>query len=402
MRVMIGLWIISLLLLLEETRGGIITEHSMDCVYDTPSDSSKFDHFKFTADKCKPCLWPQEVVPGYRTKYDTCVGGNGGAGFQIHRNDTTVESIVVWLGGHGNGFHAMKIGLFNGVERLFGLIPHGKSNSPTASFKFKPGEFLVGTLTISDNGHGTRVGYLYFKTSLGRTFEVGTLRRPYYFATQNSFLTGFHGSYGHEIDNLGVIMLAPVKSSKLFDVNYESTNELNQLLQPKSYLGLFCNLGSAPQSNQVSFKKTLGVKHEWEYESEFEQKYSVTIEAKVPIIKNGKEKEDQLEIEGSFKPEIAFETTTTTSTKIETLTQNTFSFPLIIPGNSFVKAEFFWYEVPINLTFTGTMQYSLLSGKTLSYNIRGKYSGLITSGIDANYSTFTVADYSDCLAYETM
>lgn len=363
-------------------------EGSKLCKWRYGLEDASHSVYKNTAGNCNPCIWNYEFLPrAYEDKY-TCIGGKDGRGFQIHRRGTSVQVILVWLGGHKHGFRSMYVRLFSGEAGFFGSFKFAK---PDASFVFNYQETLVGSVTLGLNSDGTRIGYLHFKTSEGREFKVGTLRKPFYIPSRETFLTGFYGKHGADINSLAIILMARVESVNLVNVDYTSLDSLKAVPEIQSHVAGYCNLGYVKQSNQLSLKKTVGIKHEWTSERKLGHQVSLNVEAKVPIFEKSK---------GELK--FSLDEESVHSESVDTTSERTMNFPVVVPPQSYVKAEFFWSESPIELNYTGTLVYRFKNLQKSSFPVSGVYKGLIVSSLQANYSTFPVSDYSDCLRYDKL
>lgn len=92
------------------------------------------------------------------------VGGEGGAPFSLTGEDNggSLEKIEVWVG--GVQVKAVKVWLSDGKSETF-----GKPAGPYQEYAFKLGECFT-SLSLWDNGEGSRLGAIKFKTNQGGIF----------------------------------------------------------------------------------------------------------------------------------------------------------------------------------------------------------------------------------------
>lgn len=307
-----------------------------------------------------------------------CIGASTGEGFRFHAFSTTVKTLRVWTGGEHNGFRAIYVQLFNDEVGVFGTIP---AEAPSAEITFGPGEYITGSMIIGGNGIGTRAGYLHFKTSAGQEFAAGTQHTPYFFSSGESFLTGIigkqgPGKHGNEIYNLGLMMMKSVKSGRMFNLNYPTLESYNQGLQPQVYKGSFCNIGNVQQTQKATFTKREGEKRIWTNSISFEVGMSITVEGGVPGVYS---------VKGEFKWKLG--TSSTYTREVETTRTQQMEFPVVVPAQSSVSAQFTWFDSKVNLPYTAVLEYTFTDGTISRFNVDGIFDGAYISNVNAIFET---------------
>lgn len=325
--------------------------------------------------RCTPVsLHSYETIPVSQAGF-SCIGGDRGSGFVFHDFGTTVKTIRAWAGYKvpNGGLRALFVELYNGKVKVFGKIP---AAGPDAQITLSPGETITGSIIIGGNGIGTRAGYIYFKTSAGQEFEIGKFHTPYYFHSGESFLTGFFGNHGSDIDNLGVIMMKPLKSGRMYNLNYPTLESYNQGLQPQVYKGTFCNIGSVKQTQKAVFTKSEGEKRIWKSSISFEFGMSIAVEGSVPVVGKVNEK---------FSWKLG--TSSTYTKQVETIQTQQMEFPVVVSEFSSVSAQFTWFDSKVNLPYTATLEYTFADGTVSKFNVDGIFDGAYISNVDVVFES---------------
>jgi hypothetical protein len=328
-------------------------------------------------------IWQYETIPLAQSGAG-CIGGLGGGDFQIHDYGTTVKEIRAWTGGEKNGLKALYVELFNGRTGVYGNIP---AYGPAAVIVLSPGETIVGTMELCGNGIGSRTGYIYFKTSKGQEFKVGDEHTPYYFQSGESFLTGFFGRHGTEIDHLGFIMMKKFNSGRMFNLNYPTIDTYNSGLSPQVYKATFCNdAPSSAQTQSAKFTKSEGERHSFENSVSFEFGMTLSVEGGLPLVAKNT-------IGFSWKIGASGKWTQETNS-VRTQEQN---FPVSIPARSRVTAQFTWFDSQVDLPYTAVMEYTFTDGSIASWPVNGIFKGTYISNVDASFHTTDLQSGEYCL-----
>jgi len=307
-----------------------------------------------------------------------CIGGCGGIAFTMHDYMTSVRDLRIWWG-HGaeyNGFKAIQVVFFNGKQQTQGVLP---ASGADASFTFNAGEFLDGVVTLSGNGHGTRTGYLHFKTNTGREFSAGNLHTPYYFEATGSLLAGFFGQAGSDIDQLGLLLFKPVKKLQITGVNYPTLDSYLSGLNPSSIVDRpYCNNGSVDQHEVRKVSVTTGSKEVWHLSmtESFEMTVSIEVTAGVPEVEQTKDST-------SFKWGVS----STQDYSMEQDTTNTVEEDLQItyPANTKGEISFTQFDSKINVPWVGQERITFNDGSSMTMSVSGTYNGVYVSKITPVY-----------------
>lgn len=212
------------------------------------------------------------------------VGGCGGRLFDLSMYPAgVVESIEVW---HERRFwNALRVKWFNQWSEK----EAGKRGGSRNKFTFKRGEKVKGDIRVGTSTFlGGRFSYLKLSTDKGRTFEVGSGTENYYtMFSGNSFLSGFRGGGGSDIDALGIMMWKPIKSVSLIDVLYPKL-DVQAKIQSPIEIGsrTYCNPNTYPSPHAtvtVTKNVTEGTQACFSLGTSFEFGSSVTVSAGLPV-----------------------------------------------------------------------------------------------------------------------
>ena len=144
--------------------------------------------------------------------------GGGETKFEYHEFGKSVQTIEAWQS--GRDIRCIKVKWFD-LEKEPVTIGTQPDGNPTVSFTFERGDPLTGDIVLSSNsatgaGAAAKIGYIFFKTKGGKTFEVGDSGGPdYRFPSGESYLMGFQGWSGANVHILGLYMMKPYPKYKL-------------------------------------------------------------------------------------------------------------------------------------------------------------------------------------------
>eukprot|EP00927_Polykrikos_kofoidii_P057341 TRINITY_DN5145_c0_g1_i1.p1 TRINITY_DN5145_c0_g1~~TRINITY_DN5145_c0_g1_i1.p1 ORF type:complete len:380 (-),score=34.23 TRINITY_DN5145_c0_g1_i1:22-1161(-) len=228
--------------------------------------------------------WPSNDAGG------ACVGGSSGVDFHHHQKEGVVRSLTVWYTSHADsnsGVKAIRLEYFNDLKtHIFGHSEHGQTHQ---TIRFQPGETLVGDLTLSGNGFGTRLGFIEFSTSAGQHFAAGqNSHKKYLFPSGNSFISGVAGRAGADIDSLAFIFWKPLTGLKYVAISYPTLDSLAKMRSPEVVASFdYCNDNDVPRqfvSSTLSKEETIG--SDSCFTASFSETIgsSLTVEASVPTL----------------------------------------------------------------------------------------------------------------------
>jgi len=210
-----------------------------------------------------------------------CVGGCDGNNFQIHTAGKIVSKLRIWLEWY-EGISAISVAYFGET----GYHTVGSPGSGSTEIVFKPGETIVGDVTLSGNGIGTNLGYIAFKTSTGQNFAAGENNHDkYYFDSGNSFISGIFGRSGVSINSLAFTFWKPIKSVRYLGITYPSLDSLAKIQTPTLVASQdFCNDNdiARPFAGQTKeTDETTG--HDSCFEASFSENFGMSVEVKAGI-----------------------------------------------------------------------------------------------------------------------
>jgi len=321
-----------------------------------------------------------------------CIGGSGGSPFYMHSYKTTVRTLRVWWG-HGSpydGFKAIQVEYFNDKTATKGGVP---SSGPDASFTFKAGEFIQGSIVLGGNGHGTRTGYLYFKTNLGRKFTAGNLHTPYYLPATGSLLAGFFGNSANDIDHLGIYLFKPISKLEIYGVDYPTLDSYLAGLTPTSIMDRpYCNNTPSNQGEIREVTVTHGSSENWSLSTtaSFEMTVGISVTAGVPEVFGAT-------TNTQYKWGIS--TTGSYSMTQDTKTTVKEQFSFIYPAQTKGRHTITQFDSNINVPWEGAERITFTDGSSMVIAVKGEYAGVYVSSTRHVYDS-TPCDPCDCSEYE--
>lgn len=292
------------------------------------------------------------------------IGGCGGEKFLYHSYGSAVEHIKAWKGGASDGLKAIYFQTFDGQTFTIGQIPVGP---PTKEFTFKVGERLKGNMILTGNGIGTRTGYIKFQTSLGNTFEVGNQKTNYIYDSKDSYLMGFFGTHGADVDTLGFLLMKELENQYLSDVDYELASV--SLSQPIRFREVeFTNPHNVEDTVVERIEQEMSTTKEWSVAGSFSFTYSSSVEAGVP---------GAAETTTGWSISVGV-TASYTNTKFES-NVNSNEYTAVVPACSYGNIDWTYFESTQPVSFRGALVYEFKDGSTpLRIDVDGVYKGVIT------------------------
>jgi len=327
-------------------------------------------------------IYPYESIP-ISTSGAGCIGGCDGTPFEFHDYATTVSVLRAWTGGSSDGIHALDIELFNGRRQTFGQAP---GTGPSATIQFALGEMIVGDIELCGNGVGTRLGFIRFTTSAGQKFQVGEEHATYYFPSGNSFLVGFFGQSGSDINHLGLLMMKSVTSGQLTNVKYPTLNVYTEGLSPKEYKSTLCNDDkSQSQTQSVSFTKTVGESYTWTLSASIAISGSISVSAGIPLIAHVSEE---------LRWDVGI--TASYSRTVDTTKTETTSFPVTVPPRERIFATFSWWDSLCHVPYTANMYYTFSDRSNYTFPISDAYTGAYITSVIGDYHSVPLQANESC------
>ncbi|KAK7177045.1 hypothetical protein R3I93_001101 [Phoxinus phoxinus] len=300
------------------------------------------------------------------------VGGEGGVQFSFtgQSNGASLEKIGVWVG--GSQVKAVIVWLSDGRSETF-----GEPDGPYQEYKFQPGECFT-SLSLWDNGEGTRLGAIKFKTNRGGDFfaKMTEYKLPTEISIDvgSGYCLGVEGRSGSDIDNMGFMFLNAVQSTVLTNVNYPTINQLiPQVIVEEIKSISYKNDSSVTQKQRVDTSKKVTKQSSWSVSESLTKAFSVEVKAGVPGI---------VECSAGFSVTVGPESTysqTHTAERNETL-----STDVNVPPGKKVKVVITIGRAAFDLPYTGTVQITCKNGSVLQYETQGTYKGTTYTDLKVN------------------
>lgn len=324
-------------------------------------------------------VWPRNQNGG------GCVGGCGGAEFQINRHGGTIKEMMVWTGTNDKNSHIKAIRFtYHDNHRVVKGDSRGGGGPWT--FRFNPGEYVVGDVALSGDGRGRRLGSIRFGTSLGRTFDVG-MRSPfrYLFPSGNSYITGFMGRAGSDIDQLGFVFWKPITSITYESITYPTLQTLARIRAPARVESrTYCNAAPIPlpSAERWIFENvTTGENSCLESNMSTQFSASVRVSGGIPIVKefNG---EAHWNVSASRSQQNCRNYSRTVAVNL--------TFPGIsVPANTRFEYTYSQWKGTLNrLPFVATLNIRMNDGTSFKRRETGTYEGVSFNDIKESYDNF--------------
>jgi len=341
--------------------GAVIRERNLT----RPSPSSEVCYCTFNVfsgfDKAPDCT---------NTPITECIGGCGGNVISYPRQlGQPITRLKAWQG-CGTDHNGLK-----GIQITYqtGTYMFGNTCGGGVEIIFDVGEYIVGDITISGNGVGTKVGYIQFKTNKGKNFQIGDSGHNHYiFPADGAYLTGIHGRSSADLDQIGFIITEPIDSTDLENMRYPTLGSLKSGLSPAVlFKDTYYNKSPNEIGNQKTVEESTGESKCWKSTFGTTFGMSLTVEAGAPII-GGK-------VETGFKWEVStsseHQSCTNTAKKVGDVKN------FVIPGNNNCTVEITQWASPVdNLPFVADFVFNMRSGAHVKQpNVQGSYNGIYIS-----------------------
>jgi hypothetical protein len=322
-----------------------------------------------------------EVIPTNNVGATT-VGAQTGTAFEMHERNAAVQKIDVWtvnengVVGGDSVIGSIRV-TFSNAKSMSQGAP--RTGDPQKSITFEQGERLMGDVTMSVGrlSDGTmRLGLLRFTTSMGKMFNAGTQNAiQLQFPSGDSYLMGFFGTAGTDIDRLGLFMMKPLASEKLVNTTYDISPNPNQ--SPDSLkTEAFSSRGRTDSTVTITYEKVESFSKEWSVMNSFSRTLGIEVSGKIPVV--------DISISTSIELTQSSESTETSNMVSETkrTEQRVLTNPACTAGTHTIID--FKYRSPI--PFKGTLQYRFKDGTSLDIPVDGT---LKSTYVSATNSTTT-------------
>lgn len=297
-------------------------------------------------------------------------GSGGGTWFSDYGADgKLLEKIGVWAGGWQ--IKAMKIWRTGEAAKTF-----GNPSGPYREYAFQPGERIT-NMSLWGNGAGTRLGWIYFKTSKGGKFDFGMTewgkKQEYPIDPGSGICVGVQGRSGSDIDAGGFVFLSDIRSSILKDVRYPTLSFDMAGITPRvldSYKNT--NTGSSPRDWEFSGSSVVSTSETWELTVGLEVYSEISVQAGVPEVAS---------VDGKFGWKVSatasHQTTQDTSRSLSWKDSGT-----LYPGDSVNLQAIIRIGTLSSIDYTGTMEITMKSGEKFSYPVSSSYKGVTCTSVE--------------------
>jgi hypothetical protein len=303
-----------------------------------------------------------------------CIGGHGGSPFQFHRYGSTVKTLQVWVANSPPAFKCMRTTFFDNTVHVQGICPTG---NPTGQFHFASGERIVGDITVSGNGIGTRVGYMAFRTSMNNNFAVGNANNQhYYMASGSGYLSGFFGRANQDIDMLGFQFIKPLQSERLVDITYPTLDSIvapNAPTRVTSYTG--CNLSNETRPMEITadYSRTEGESYTFTTRDTFSFGFSFSVTAKVPLV---------AETSAGYEWGVSHESTMAHTVENKETIGMSYTSRMNVPAYTISSETITQWDEYIDLPYDAKYEIVTLDGNRALFPSSGTYMGVYVSTVN--------------------
>uniref|UniRef100_A0A3B3SXG6 Jacalin-type lectin domain-containing protein n=1 Tax=Paramormyrops kingsleyae TaxID=1676925 RepID=A0A3B3SXG6_9TELE len=272
-----------------------------------------------------------------------------------------ILKIRVWVGGWQ--VKALKVWLTDDQSKQFG-IPAGDYSE----FTFEDGEQIT-SLSLWDNGAGTRLGAIKFGTNRRREFFAymteWPLKKEHQVDTGSGICMGIKGGSGTDIDRLGFVFINTIKSTVLTKVQYTFHQLVPSVAVEKIGSMTYQNTFTAPQEYKTKTSMKITEKFSWSVPNKMSSTFKMKVHAGIPeVVENKTGFSYKLGSESTYDLE-------NTEEKTELI-----NFTVNIPPGKTVKADITIGQAPVDLPYTGTVKITCLDDSVLEIPTSGTYKGL--------------------------
>ncbi|XP_072521790.1 aerolysin-like protein [Salminus brasiliensis] len=325
------------------------------------------------------------------------IGGHGENSFNFSGADSGASLEKIEVCAEEWQIKFIKIWLTNGKSMQFGrcnpiLFRDPYSYSGICSeYKFQPGERIT-SLSLWDNGDGTRLGAIKFTTtSNGCFFPKMTsmfLKTEHTIDVGSGICVGVLGRAGSDIDSLGFMFINTIKSAVLTNVIYPTLHNAVPQVDCETLKSMeFENRTSIFQQYKIESTRKIVYTSSWSVSNKMESTFSMTVKAGVPEV---------ADIKGVSRFIVGFETFYSLNHSVEK--GEVFTFPVQVPPNRTVDAKITIGRAVVDLPYTGTVKITCFNGSVLEINISGTYRGVTYTNVGVHVMEGeTISEASDVL-----
>ncbi|XP_052415936.1 aerolysin-like protein [Carassius gibelio] len=300
------------------------------------------------------------------------IGGKGGSPFSFTgvKKDANLQKIGVWVG--ESQVKAVKVWLSDDTNETF-----GKSDGSYQEYAFKSGECFT-SLSLWENGEGTRLGAIKFKTNQGGEFFAKmtkySLPKEYPVDVGSGFCLGVEGGVDVDIRRLGFVFLSVVQYTVLTDVKYPTLQQLKPKVSVEEIKSItYRNNDHTSQNKTVEASKKVIKTASWSMSESFTETFSVKVLAGIPGIE-----EDSIGYSVSVGEEDTYSREYTDErTQILTTT-------LDVPPKKKVDVDITIGRATFDLPYTGKVKITCKNGSVVQYETSGQYKGITYTKMKVN------------------
>ncbi|AUW94399.1 MAG: hypothetical protein OWR62_12590 [Sulfobacillus thermotolerans] len=298
------------------------------------------------------------------------IGGRGGTPFQDFAPDgKMIEKLGVWIGGWQ--IKALRIWRTNEPSKTF-----GEPGGPYNEFTFEPGERIT-QMSLWGNGAGTRLGWIYFKTSHNRVFDFGMndwgRRQEYPVDVGSGICIGCQGRSGSDIDAGGFVFLDHIRSAVIKNLHYPTLSFDTSGITPVRVDTFHRkNTSAVPEQWKFSGVRKETASETWATTVGIEAYMEVNVEAGIPEV--GKEG-----VKYGWKLSATSSHQRTSSIEVDRGWELSGTLP---PGQEISLEAIMRRGSLPSLAYTGQMEVTMQSGEVFTFPVNGNYAGVVYSGID--------------------
>lgn len=319
---------------------------------------------------CAPYLWSSHI------------GGQGGSVFNLNKfyAGLAIKKLEVWQGDWQ--LRGIRITYTDGSQQQVGGL---KEDYTSFELDYINGERIT-YLSLYGNGAGTRCGAFHIKTNLGRDFfpkmTSWGLKTEYVTSHGGGIILGIYGKGGSDIDSLSFMMIRPIQSMTLRNVNYD----MSALATPsrKTVYEIDLVNPSSTDSDKGFIQKSMSESRsgKWSISSTFTFGQEYKVSAGIPEVADVSVSTSwSLSVTGSYE-----------SSWTESVS-DTVQIALICPANTKTKIWYYYYVGTASITMTGTMYVLVDNGESWTYSVTGTYDGVDDTRIVGD--SILLANYVD-------
>lgn len=288
------------------------------------------------------------------------MGGHGGQPFGLYANHgDMLKQIKVWVS--GSTVKSVQVWFTDGRTQKWG---HRRGEEyKSHKFTFKPGE-LITSMSLWGNGVGTRLGAIKFETNKSNRFFAKmtewSLRTEYLVDTGSGVCTGVVGGAKESIDRMGFVFMKRISHSEMTNLQYPSIGFEEVKVKATEIRSVISNVNF---QFQASFEKK--AKESWSVPYAIGSAFRPTIISGFPKLAEAEVGWTlRVSSPGKYKME------NYPKTKLK------WTFPIIVPTHTTVKANLSIGQTAINLPYKATVHITTMDGNHLTFNVAGDYEGV--------------------------